>query len=139
MSEDILFELYVFCKALILGVLLAIVYDIVRITRRIIKRNTLVVAIEDILLSIIAAFITFNMIYQENYGNLRGYIFSGMLVGMGLYLVSISKIFVNIISKFILRVLQKIINVYKINEKKIISNVRSSCEKNNCKKDKTIE
>ena len=51
MSESILFELYIFCKALVFGVFLALSYDIVRITRRIIKRNELIVAIEDILLS----------------------------------------------------------------------------------------
>lgn len=139
MSEDILFELYVFCKALMLGVLLSVAYDIIRISRRIIKRNTVIVAVEDTILSIIAAFIIFNMIYQENYGNLRGYIFSGMLGGMGLYLISMSKPFVNITSKCILSLLQKIINKYKMNKNKIISKVMSNCEKNSCKKDETIK
>lgn len=139
MSEDILFELYVFCEALIHGVVLAVAYDVVRITRRIIKRNTFMVALEDVVLSIAGAFITFNMVYQENNGNIRGYIFIGMLVGMGLYLISISKIFVNITSKCVLILLQKVIKVFKINERKVISKVRINREKNNRKENETIE
>lgn len=139
MSEDILFELYVFCEALIHGVLLTIAYDVVRIFRRIIKRNTFMVSLEDFVLSIIGAFITFNMVYQENNGNIRGYIFVGMLVGMGLYLISISRIFVNTTSKCVLILLQKVIKVFKINERKVISKVRISREKDNCKKNETIK
>lgn len=139
MSEDILFELYVFCKALLLGVCLTVVYDVVRITRRVIKRSVIIVAIEDILLSVVATFIIFNMIYKEIYGNIRGYIFVGILAGMGLYLMSISKYFVGITSKYILMVLQKIINKYKIIRKKLKLKVRRYCEKDNSKKNKTIE
>ena len=139
MSEDILFELYVFCKSLLLGVSLTVVYDVVRITRRIIKRSVVIVAIEDIVLSVVAAFIIFAMVYKEINGNLRGYIFTGIVIGMGLYLVSVSKIFVGITSKCILMVLQKIINKYKINKKKLILKVRRYREKDNCKENKTIK
>lgn len=133
MSKDILLELYVFCKFLMLGVILCVAYDVIRISRRIIKRGKGIVAFEDVLAGVIAAFITFGLIYKENYGNLRGYIFSGMLVGMGLYWISISSLFVGIISKSILMLLQKINNAFKISKEIIISKVRNSCEKENRK------
>ena len=129
MSNDILFELYVFCEALIHGVILAVMYDVIRIFRRIIKRNAVIVAIEDVVISLVATVITFGMIYRENQGSLRAYIFTGMFVGIELYHLSISRLLVNITSKCLLTLLQKIIKMFKINERKIISKVMISSEK----------
>lgn len=133
MSNDILFELYVFCEALIHGVILAVMYDVIRIFRRIIKRNAIIVAIEDVVISLVATVITFGMIYRENQGSLRAYIFTGMFMGIAVYHLSISRFLVNITSKCLLTLLQKIIKVFKINERKIISKVIINSEKEDCK------
>ena len=133
MCNDILLELYVFCEALIHGVALAVMYDVVRIFRRILKRNAVLVAIEDVIISLIATFVTFNMIYRENQGSLRAYIFTGMFMGIVVYHLSVSRFLVNITSKCLLILLQKIIKLFKISERKIISKVMINSEKEDCK------
>lgn len=119
MSESILMEIYIFCKAFLLGIFLTAAYDVLRIFRRVVKRGALLIALEDILMMTAAALITFYMIYRNNAGNVRGYILAGMGMGAVLYLVSLSAPLVNIVSKILLMVLQKVMKAYKIIRRKI--------------------
>lgn len=140
MNESISMELYVFCEAIRMGLILAVVYDMLRIFRRVITRGTILVALEDIVFWIIAAFAVFNMIYENNSGNLRGYILVGLVIGIVLYELSLSKYFVSNVSQCIRLVLHKVIKGIKIIVSKIrITEVKRRNEQSKGKKRKKIE
>lgn len=86
MSEGILFELQFFSKAFLLGIVMMISYDVVRIFRRIIPHGTAAVAVEDILYWLICGVCIFRMLYVENSGAIRGFAIAAVVLGMLLYL-----------------------------------------------------
>ena len=69
-----------------LGVLMMIAYDILRIFRRILPHNTAAVAVEDILYWLACGVCIFRMLYVENSGAIRGFAIAAVVLGMLLYL-----------------------------------------------------
>lgn len=121
MSLDIAIELYLISEAILLGIILRIAYDILRISRRIIRRNNIIVGIEDTIYWIISGICGFVLIYDFNGGSVRVHIFLFIALGMVLYSVSLSHIFVKYVSlillkfKFVIvKVLKKLTNKVKI-------------------------
>ncbi|MCI9681906.1 MAG: hypothetical protein HFI26_11030 [Lachnospiraceae bacterium] len=104
MSEGILFELQFFSRAFILGVLMMIAYDGVRIFRRIIPHGVAAVALEDLLYWLVCGVCIFRMLYLENSGAIRGFAIAAVVLGMILYLQ---------ISKFIKKTGKKLHNYIK--------------------------
>lgn len=139
MSQLILIEIYIFCSSIMLGIIMAIAYDVLRIFRRIIKRGLVLVAIEDVIALSIASIITFNMIFTNNSGNVRSYILVGIIIGILLYMVSISKFFVGVTSKYILILLQKLGKPFKMVSIKIKTEVKARYEQSKSKKRKQIK
>lgn len=86
MSEGILFELQFFYKAFLLGALMMMSYDGVRIFRRLIPHGTIAVALEDILYWLVCGVYIFRMLYLENSGAIRGFAIAAVVLGMLLYL-----------------------------------------------------
>lgn len=85
MSEEIILEVKFFLISIVCGILMLIVYDILRILRRVIKHPGYLVALEDLLFWISGSFFIFTMIYKENYGILRSFSILGMVLGMVFY------------------------------------------------------
>lgn len=124
MSLNISVELYLICKAVLLGVFLRFIYDLFRISRRVIRRNAIVVGIEDTIYWIAVGICVFILMYDFNGGSMRIHAFLFVALGMLLYGVSLSSIIVKYISllllkmKFIfLKLLKKLIKKVKIKKK----------------------
>lgn len=114
MSSAIGFEIRLFFDAFLLGVILIFFYDFIRIFRRVIKHSKISEAIEDTIYWIISGFIVFVMLYHNNNGVIRWFVIAGITLGMLLYNISISKIFVKYVSIVIIKILKllsKVINV----------------------------
>ena len=94
MSESILKEADILLKALATGAVLILVYDFLRIIRRLVPHGTIWIAIEDILFWVGSAVAVFAMLYQENDGYLRGFSIGGVVLGMILYSVTLSPLVV---------------------------------------------
>lgn len=107
MSPSIGIEVRLFFQAFLLGVSLIFLYDFIRIFRNIIKHSKTHEAVEDTIFWIIAGFIVFIMLYQNNDGVIRWFAIAGVSAGMFLYHISISKIFV----KYVSMALNKIIRI----------------------------
>ena len=86
MSEGILFELQFFSKAFLLGAVMMILYDGVRIFSRILPHGAAAVAAEDILYWLFCGVCIFRMLYVENSGAIRGFAIAAVVLGMLLYL-----------------------------------------------------
>lgn len=101
-SESIIGEAMVFGNAMLLGAGLMMLYDVIRIFRRIIPRGIIWVSIEDLCYWIVFGFSVFVLLYQETDGAIRGFIVGGIALGLILYYV----IFSRWLMKWITRLIQ---------------------------------
>ena len=101
-----------FLHAIAFGVALIFGYDLLRIFRRGVPHGTVWIAVEDMFFWLISAFVLFQLMYEENDGKLRWFVIMGVLLGMILYNVSLSRFVVRFGSFFfrlILRVIRAVI------------------------------
>lgn len=104
-SENIFQEMDFFAVSFALGILLVLVYDCLRIFRRLVRHGTVWISLEDLCYWVFTAFVIFAMLYRKNDGLIRGFSIGGIVLGMLLYNQLISRYTV----KYIARVLKKII------------------------------
>lgn len=90
MSPGILKELQFFGLAVLRGALILVLYDVLRIFRRIVPHGIWAVALEDVLYWIGTALLIFQLLYRENDGAVRGYALVAVAVGMLLYHQTVS-------------------------------------------------
>lgn len=101
MSEFIREEVSIFIEAAWQGMFIAVFYDALRILRRVIKHKDFIVNIEDYIFWVIVGVAVFSMIFQNNDGVVRGYIFLALLTGAYTYHKSVSPFLVRYISKIL--------------------------------------
>lgn len=101
-SIEIIKEADVLAISFVMGMILLLVYDLIRIFRRLVSHSTVWVGIEDLLFWIISAVALFAMLYQENSGYIRGFAIGGVIIGMLLYNMLLSKLVIKV-SVFILK------------------------------------
>lgn len=94
MSEENVFLIY----ALLLGVLITFVYDLLRIFRRVIPHRNFWVSLEDLGFWGFCGVEVFLLMYHESNGTLRWFAVLGALLGMLVYKKTISNFFVKYIS-----------------------------------------
>ena len=81
-SPEISGEALRFLRFMLVGFLLILAFDLLRILRRLIPHRTGMVAVEDMLYCIGSAIFIFIMLCRENDGAIRGFCMLGMSVGM---------------------------------------------------------
>lgn len=114
MSEIIGLQVKFFLASIASGIIMLIVYDTIRIFRRIIKHSRIAVGIEDVIFWVLSSLFIFVMMYIQNNGIIRGFSIMGMLLGMIMYNQLLSKHIVNGISAFIhwiIKLIKKIISI----------------------------
>lgn len=110
MSHVILRELQIVVNAFFSGVVITVVYDVLRIFRRGIYHSNFWIGVEDLIFWIFVALWTFGVLYRENDGNLRFYTMLFMGTGMILYHRTVSEPLVLFFGK----VLRKLVNLLMI-------------------------
>lgn len=105
MSGVILEELRVAGIAIISGACITIVYDCLRIFRRVVPHGNVWIGIEDFFFWIWTALWVFSVLYRENDGSLRMYTILAMVLGMFLYHQTISEFLVCFLSKLFKQIL----------------------------------
>ena len=105
MADENIFVLYAFC----MGIFITFVYDTLRIFRRVIPHNIFWVSLEDIIFWCFCAIEVFLLMYHVSNGTLRWFAVLGAMVGMGLYLKTLSRFLV----KYMSLVLRKVRAVMK--------------------------
>ncbi|MBS6396391.1 MAG: spore cortex biosynthesis protein YabQ [Clostridiales bacterium] len=124
MSPGILRELQFFGLAVLRGVCILILYDLLRIFRRIVPHSTWAVAVEDVVYWLGTAFLVFQLLYRENDGAVRGYALLAVAVGMLLYHQTFSNWLVSHIAGVLSRLLELILKPFGIVFGKIVQAVR---------------
>lgn len=114
-------QVFVFFWSIVIGAILALIFDFFRISRR--KGNTKnwVVYVEDVFYWIIVAIMIIASAFITNDGELRGYMFIGYGIGAIFYLILFSKMLIKIISgilDFIENIVKKLVEcMVKIKDK----------------------
>ena len=112
-------QAYIFILFIINGILIGILFDIFRITRKAFKTSDIITYIEDTFFWILSGIVTLYFIFNFNNGEIRLYIFLGIFLGIFLYILLISKYFIKI-NTLILEKIKKIIKIIVWPIKKLI-------------------
>ena len=110
-SETIGHEAVVLGISVLVGAGLFLLYDVLRIFRRIVPHGNIWIGVEDFLYWLICTAAVFVMLYQENEGMVRGFALGGVVVGMLLYYLLFSRLVIraNVLAlKTVLGILKKI-------------------------------
>lgn len=94
-------EVRLFFICFLLGAGIGMFYDGFRILRMLIHHHELVTDIEDLVFWLITAWFVFQTLFQYNQGDLRGYAFLGMFMGVILYVCSLSRLLLYLIKKLL--------------------------------------
>ena len=116
-------QAFLFLTCVQIGIIMGMLYDLIRILRKIIHHPNWVVQIEDLLYWIMCGCFAFIMVYWENYGKIRVFVFIGILIGAVLYFCTVSILFMKAATWIIYwtkKVLKKIISFVLIPIKCII-------------------
>ena len=106
MSRVIAGELQTAITAFLSGALITIVYDVLRIFRRVLSHNNFWIGVEDFVFWMWTSLWTFSVLYRENDGNLRLYTMVFMAVGMIVYHGTISEPLVHFAGKLLKKLFQ---------------------------------
>lgn len=102
-------QVYIFLIFILNGFLIGILFDSFRILRKSFKTPNFVTGIEDIAFWVLTGLMLIYSIFKFTDGNLRIYIFLGVLLGYVLYLLIFSRIYINI-SVYIILFIKRIIH-----------------------------
>ena len=100
-------QAYLFAIFILNGFLIGLLFDIFRILRKSFKTTDFITYLEDICFWVITGSIILYSIFKFNNGELRGYIFVGILCGVLAYMLIFSKIFIKV-NLFIINFIKKI-------------------------------
>lgn len=90
-------QVYYFLSTLLAGLIVGIFFDIYRIIRGFNTPNKIITAISDTLFWILAGFVTFIFFLYTNNGDLGYYTFVGLIAGLLIYFILISKGFIKVL------------------------------------------
>ena len=114
MAQD---QAYLFIVFSLTGVVIGILFDFFRILRRSFKTSNIITYVEDVLFWILTGVLILYNIWYFNNGEIRIYMFLGIIMGLLIYMLTLSNIIVSLFSK----ILKMLIRILEIPFKKIIS------------------
>lgn len=101
MADLIYDEMELFVVCLLLGAVLAFIYDGVRVFRLLFHHFDWVVDLEDLIYWVFTGWLVFRTLFYFNRGALRGYAFLGLFLGVLLYVLTISRLFLFLVGKLL--------------------------------------
>lgn len=95
-SETIGQEALLFGVSILVGAGLFLLYDVLRIFRRIAPHGNIWISVEDFIYWLICTAVVFVMLYWENDGMVRGFALLGLVFGMALYYLLLSRYVISV-------------------------------------------
>lgn len=108
MNTDIYIQIYNLFVFFIIGIVIGILFDIFRVIRKTFKTSDIITYLEDIVFWVLVGSILLFSIFFLHNGEIRSYIFIGLIIGIIVYILTISKYFIKI-NVIILNFLKKVI------------------------------
>ena len=94
-------QAYLFFIFIIDGILIGLLFDLFRISRKVVKTSNIATYVEDILFWILTGLIILYSIFVFNNGELRLFMFLGIALGAFIYMLFISSYFIKINIKIV--------------------------------------
>ena len=120
--EEVYRQLFCLVAFTITGIVIGILFDIFRILRKSFKTTDIITYLQDILFWILTGAILLFSIFCFNNGEIRSYIFIGIVLGIFLYMVTISKFIIKCCVPIVLGI-KKVISYPVCFIKKMIQNI----------------
>lgn len=98
MGTLVQWELQYVSVTITVGIGLAVLYDCLRIWRRLIPHGIIWLSVEDILFWMAASLITFTVCFVEDAGNIRWFAVAGEVLGAWMYHYTVGRILVKYVS-----------------------------------------
>ena len=73
-------QAYIFVMFILIGILIGLIFDIFRVSRQFFKTSNIITYIEDAVFWILIGLVLFISIFKLNNGELRAYIFLGVVL-----------------------------------------------------------
>lgn len=108
MNINVYYQLFNLLAFTITGIAIGVLFDIFRIIRKSFKTPDFITYIEDIIFWILTGAILLFTIFTFNNGEIRIYVFVGLILGLCIYILTLSKYFIKI-SVRILMIMKKIL------------------------------
>lgn len=94
-------QAYLFFLFTLNGLIIGLLFDLFRISRRVFKTNNIITYIEDVIFWILSGFIILYSSFTFNNGELRFYMFIAILIGIIMYMLFVSSHIINICVTFL--------------------------------------
>ena len=118
MTAEIVWEGSTLCRTLWWGMVFAAEYDTIRIFRRIVKHNMLVIMVlEDMAYWIYVSIKIFSICFYVNDGVIRAFIIAGFIMGAGLYVKALSRYYIKYgvkLISFFIKIIYYFMNFFHI-------------------------
>lgn len=113
-------QAYLFLIFSLTGVIIGILFDIFRVLRKNLKTANIITYLEDILFWILTGALILYNIWYFNDGEIRLFMFLGIIMGVLIYILTLSDIFIKI-NSFILGIFKKIFQAIEVIFRPIMS------------------
>ena len=107
-------QAYLFLIFALNGIFIGVLFDFFRILRKSFKTINLITNIEDVLFWILTGLSIIYCMYNFSDGNLRIFMFLGLILGLLLYMLTLSKFIVKTVVKIISVIKKFIVIIFKI-------------------------
>ena len=113
MILSISYQFKVFLISLFIGLILGLFYDFIKIFRKFILHNNIIINIEDTIYWLFMSIIIFLISLYQNNGEIRIFFILGIFIGMILYITLISSLFIKLSTKIINIFIRLILFIFK--------------------------
>lgn len=107
-------QVYVFFSCILGGLAIGLLFDIFRLSRKFIETGDVITYIEDITFWFLVGVIVLMTVYLSNNGQIRGYVFMGILLGVVFYFLVFSTIVMKILSSIVKTIVNIIGTMMKV-------------------------
>lgn len=111
MYKGIGYQIVLFFVFFVLGIFCALVFDTFRVSERFKKSNIFLSAVKDILFWLIITVMMFAICLRFNNGEIRFFMFAGIILGALIYFKTISKLVLNALF-FVFNMLKKAVHLF---------------------------
>lgn len=112
-------QAYLFLVFTLTGFIIGALFDVFRILRKNFKTSDFITYLEDILFWVLTGFLIIYNIWYFNDGEIRLFMFLGLIMGILIYLLLLSKFFI-ILMTFIIDIIKKMLKILQVPFKPII-------------------
>ena len=95
--------------SIFIGMVIMVLYDVLRLFRRIVRHKRFLRDFEDFIFWIIGGFLVFSLVYSKSDGNIRWFIIAGVIFGAYIYGISFGRFLVKYLAKYINKFINNIL------------------------------